>query len=282
MRPSNPPRRETFDRIRCEILESMPFTLSHAAAAWPFEKTRLCLSALIIGSFAPDFAYFFFLNQGGLFAHSLEGMFLIDLPLSLVILWLFHAFMKQPFITLLPRGFRARLKPEENHFSFWPPRRLALILVSILIGTATHILWDSFTHPFYWPYRHWSFLSRIVHVPIQGEVQMYKALQTGSTVFGLLVVAVWIVLWYRATSPAQLPAAQPYSRWQIHVITVVTPLLVLAAATFKAYQDQGIPDFEFRPILHFATSAAVAAITFMAIGLVICGALFRPRASAQA
>ena len=32
--------------------------------------------------------------------------------------------------------------------SFWPPARLALIAVSILIGTGTHILWDSFTHPF--------------------------------------------------------------------------------------------------------------------------------------
>ncbi len=235
------------------------------------------MSALIVGCFAPDFAYFFFLSARGLGAHSLTGMFLVDLPLSVAALWLFHAFMKQPFTMLLPKGFRARLKPSEKPFSFWPPARLALIVVSILVGTATHLLWDSFTHPFYWPYRHWSFLRQPVHLPVEGNVHVYKVLQDGSSLFGLAVVAVWIWMWYRATEPHELPAAKPYTRPQIFVITIVVPALALVGGILKAYMDMGVPDVEFRPILHFAVIAGITATTFLGIGLLICGAVFRRR-----
>jgi hypothetical protein len=255
----------------------MPFTFSHAAAIWPFQRTRLVLSALIVGSFAPDFAYFFFLNAHGLGAHSLHGMFLYDLPLSLAALWLFHAFVKQPFTMLLPKGFRERLKPSATPFSFWPPARLALIVVSILVGEATHLLWDSFTHPFYWPYRHLSFLRLPVHLPIEGDVQMYKVLQDGSSLFGLAVVAMWIWMWYRATEPGELPTAKPYSRGQIRVITIVVPVLALIGGALKSYNNAGIPAIEFRPLLHFWLNAGIAATTFFMVGLLICGAVFRKR-----
>ncbi len=237
------------------------------------------MSALIVGCFAPDFAYFFFLNARGLGAHSLQGVFLYDLPLSLVALWLFHAFVKQPFTTLLPKGFRVRLKPRTKPFSFWPPARLALIVVSILVGTATHILWDSFTHPFYWPYRHLSFLRLPLHLPIEGDVQMYKVLQDGSSLLGLAVVALWIWMWYRATRPVELPAAKPYSRAQIRVITTIVPVLALIGGALKSYNNMGIPIAEFRPILHFAVVAGIAATTFLVVGLLLCGVVFRKRAT---
>jgi hypothetical protein len=257
----------------------MPFTLSHAAAVWPFQKTRLVMSALMVGCFAPDFAYFFFLSPRGLGAHSIHGMFLYDLPLGLAALWLFYTFVKQPFTMLLPKGFRARLNTKENGFTFWPPARLALIVVSILVGTATHILWDSFTHPFYWPYRHLSFLRLRVHFPVEGNVQMFKVLQDGSTLFGLAVVAVWIWMWYRATEPHELPPANPYTQAQIRVITMVVPVLALVGGILKAHMDMGIPATEFRPILHFAVITGIAATTFLMVGLLICGAVFFRRAA---
>jgi hypothetical protein len=233
------------------------------------------MPALIVGCFAPDFAYFFFLSPRGLGAHSVHGMFLYDLPLSLVALWLFYTFVRQPFIMLLPKGFRARLNPGKNGFTFWPPARLAMIVVSILIGTGTHLLWDSFTHSFYWPYRHLSFLRLPVYLPIEGNVRMFRVLQDGSTLFGLAVVALWIWLWYRATVPHELPAAEPYSRGQIRVITWVMPALAVLGAILKAYIEFGVPNFEFRPMLHFWLTAGISATTFLGIGLLICGVVFR-------
>ncbi len=261
-----------------EILRRMPFTISHAAAVWPLNRTRLVMSGLIVGCFAPDFAYFSFISTRGLYAHSLPGIFLVDLPLSLLALWLFHTFMKQPFITFLPKGFRARMKPNENSFPFWPPARLAWIAISILVGITTHILWDSFTHPFYWPYRHLSFLRMPVQLPVEGHVQLYKVLQDGSSVGGLALVAIWIWVWYRATDPRALPEEKPYTRVQVFVIRFIVPAVALIGGTLKSHSDTGMPDVGFRPLVHFAVIGGIAAITFFLVGLLICGVVFRRRA----
>jgi len=248
---------------------------------WPLQRSRLEMSALIIGCFSPDFAYFFFFGPYGHFAHTIKGAFVLDLPLCLIVYLLFHAFIKQPFTMLLPRGFRARIEPKAMGFSFWPLSRIALIVLSILIGIGTHILWDSFTHQFYWPYRHLSFLSDPGYFPIQGQVPTYKALQNWSSIFGLVVVALWIAVWYRSTTPRPLPATEPYSPRPARVIRFVVPALAFMFALLLAFANDGIPHIEFRSMLHFWLSAGIATITFLGVGLLICGVIFRPRIASE-
>ena len=101
----------------------MPFTLAHAAAALPFRRTRLILSAVVVGTFAPDFEYFLRLVPGGHFGHTLPGVFVLDLPLSLVVLWLFHTYMREPIMTLLPEPIqrfttKGVYDDEHSHLSF--------------------------------------------------------------------------------------------------------------------------------------------------------------------
>lgn len=258
----------------------MPFTLSHAAAAWPFRKTRLDMPALLTGCFAPDLAYFMFIRSRAVIGHTVLGMFIFDLPVSLAVLWLFYAYVKQPLLVLLPKGIRMRLQPGDGNYSFRPPARLALIVISILIGTATHILWDSFTHTFYWPYRHWSFLSIVLHVPIAGEMQMFKVLQYGSTLFGLVFVAVWVFFWYRATEPVELPVAKPYTPAQIRIITIVAPAAALIGGVIRAFVDQDVPKIAIRPIMYFTVEWGITATTLLWLGLLICGVAFKKRSAA--
>ncbi|MGB7266235.1 MAG: DUF4184 family protein [Terracidiphilus sp.] len=255
----------------------MPFTLSHAAAALPFRRTRLEFSALVTGCFAPDFAYFIFLRPRGFYGHTLPGVFVFDLPASLVVLWLFHAYVKQPLLTFLPTEFRRRLTLKQNGYSFWPPARLALIVISILIGTATHILWDSLTHSRYWPYRHWSFLRQSIHVPVAGNVAMYLVLQHASTLFGLTVLAVWVWFWYRTTEPSESPLAEPFTPAQLRIITVIVPVVAICGGLVRAVMGAGIPG-SIKSIVLFVGEWGLAAITFFAIGLLFCGVFFRKRA----
>lgn len=235
------------------------------------------MPALVIGCFAPDLPYFMFIKRYGYIGHTLLGVFLFDLPVSLAVLWLFYAYQKEPFSMLLPKGIRMRLKPGDSDLSFWPPARLVLIVVSILIGTATHILWDSFTHSFYWPYRYWSFLSDVVHVPVAGNMQMFKVLQYASTLFGLVFVAIWIWSWYRATKPIESPVAKPYTPAQIRIITMVAPVAALAGGILRAYLNLGVPKIAIRPIMYFAVDWGITATTFLWLGLMICGVVFRKR-----
>ena len=125
----------------------MPFTLAHGAAALPFRRSRLIPSALLIGTFAPDFEYFLRFSAHDRFGHTLFGSFVLTLPLALVVLWLFHNFAKVPVIRLLPNQLQMRLANHLGKFRFGGWRRFALIVASVLVGIATHLLWDSFTHP---------------------------------------------------------------------------------------------------------------------------------------
>jgi membrane-bound metal-dependent hydrolase YbcI (DUF457 family) len=189
----------------------VPFTPAHAAAALPFRRLRLVTSALVIGTFAPDFEYFIRLSPGGGFGHTFLGAFVFTLPLALVVLFLYQAIVKAPLIWLMPVPIQRRLVPYQGKFRFFPAARFALILLSLLLGIATHIAWDSFTHANRWPSRHWQFLSRTVHVPILGTVPIFKALQHGSSLIGMGILAVWGIYWYLVTKPSSVPAGKSLS-----------------------------------------------------------------------
>ncbi len=255
----------------------MPFTLSHAAAVIPLRRTPLVISALVIGCFIPDFPYFLLIKGHQLYGHTLSGMFLFDLPLGLVVLWLFHSYIKQPSLIFLPDGFRRRLKFET--FSFLPPARLALIALSILIGSATHILWDAFTHEIYWPYRHWAFLSLPVELPFAGQSVMYKLLQYLSSVVGMVIVAIWVWHWYRTTNPEEHPIPQPYTRSQRFAIRGILPLIAICFGLFRAHKAVRELD-AIRPDTGFAAVAVVTALSIFGLGLLACGVFLRVRKAA--
>ena len=258
----------------------MPFTLSHAAAVLPFRRTHLEFSALVAGCFAPDFAYFINLRPHGFIGHRLSGVFIFDLPASLLALWLFYEFMRQPLLVFVPDGVRRRVEASAADFSFSPPRRLALIVLSILIGTATHILWDSFTHTFYWPYRHWSLLRLMVQLPFGKSVGVYKLLQHGSSLLGLVILAIWFWRWYRATKPIAPPATEPFTPRQRLTVMVVVPMLAICVAIVRAFLGVGVPASRWSA-MYFAAEVGISTVTFFALGIVACGVAFRGRAGAR-
>src|SRR5208282_2730238 len=132
----------------------MPFTLAHPAAALPFRKTGLVISAVVVGSMAPDFEYFLRLSPQGRFGHSLPGLIIFTLPVALAVLWLFHRSVKFAIVRLLPASLQHRLVCTD--FPFGDVRRFALLVLSVLVGALTHILWDGFTHRSSWLVQHWS------------------------------------------------------------------------------------------------------------------------------
>lgn len=252
----------------------MPFTLSHAAVVIPFRRTRLITSALVLGCFAPDFPYLRYLTPHGSYGHTFQGIFVLDLPLALLALWLFHMFIKQPMLMFLTSGFRRRLKTSVNSFPFWPAKRLSLIILSILIGAATHLLWDAFTHRTSWFYKNWAFLRINVRLMAAGEMQMYKVLEYVSSVFGLVVVIVWIWHWYRTTSPSEDVAADAGFRTRRRFFVPALLAITLLGSFLRAYRANGI-HFGLRSLVHFTTDFLLTAIAIFLLGLMAYGAILR-------
>jgi hypothetical protein len=166
----------------------------------------LVLSALVVGSLTPDLPYFVpLLHQDG-FSHTLMGILLFCLPAGLTALGSFHYLIKDPLLSLLPRAHQQRLYPAAQGFSFGPPRRFRLILLSLLLGIGSHILWDAFTHPQAWMVQRFEILRLPVLIVGSETLQVYKLLQHGSSLVGALLLCYWYFKWYRQAQPVAVPA----------------------------------------------------------------------------
>lgn len=250
---------------------SMPFTLAHAAAALPFRRLRLVPSALIVGTFAPDFEYFLCLTPGVGFGHTLRGTFALTLPLAMLVLWIFHALVKVPVTRLLPNTIQCRVVTHLDRFRFFGPIRFMLIVGSVLLGIATHLLWDSFTHPSTWLYNHWTFLSQMVRLPIVGSVAYYKVFQHSSTIIGIGILLVWLVRWYHATRPGSQALERSLSpAKKLGIVCFVFALASLGAVVLAIAVD-GMPTgiLTFKVFVGRVLVAAIALTwwLFVAYGL---------------
>ena len=243
----------------------MPFTPAHVAAVLPFRRSRLIWSALVVGAMAPDFEYFLRMSPQDRYGHTLTGLFLFTLPLALLTLWLFHAYVKAPFIEVMPSGLERRLAPGASKFRFGGAAQFALIIASLLVGIGTHLIWDSLTHGNTWPTLHWDALGRRVQVPGIGFVPLYKLLQQVSTVVGLAILAVWLVAWYRAGKDVALRSeGRMQDGWPLRKIVtlVAVTALALGGAIFRAVTAIGIPS-NHSTLALFVGDLAVTMIALM-------------------
>jgi hypothetical protein len=247
----------------------MPFTISHAAAAIPFRRTRLVLSALVVGTMSPDFEYFMHGRLIGRLSHNLQGAFEFCLPVSLIVLALFHWIVKRPVVALLPRTVQQRVVFSEFHF--WPLSRLLLIAFSILIGIATHLAWDNFTHSGRWAVEHIAWFQQTTTFFGYSMVN-YKVAQNVSTLLGLILIAAWFAHWYRTQPPHDLPV---YSLSSTAKFVIVTAIVAIATALGLA---RALILLGSKPISAvFIGNAVVATVSTALLELLIFSLLIRRR-----
>jgi hypothetical protein len=169
----------------------MPFTVSHAAAVLPLRKLgngRLPLAALMFGAMSPDFSYFLPGDLAVLPTHTFTGLFWFCLPAGLLVWMLYVHLLETPTITLLPDPWRTRITPSNRKVTF---AALAFAGVAIVIGAATHVIWDSFTH-------RWTPVVQalpVLRIPLfkigYQQIYVYKLLQHLSTVVGMVFLLIW-------------------------------------------------------------------------------------------
>jgi Domain of unknown function (DUF4184) len=162
------------------------------------------LSALVVGSLAPDFRYFFNLAPRGHFGHSLKGVFVFCLPVGLAVLWVFQTLMKLPLISLAPKSHQQRLITLARPFRWGGAGRFSLIVASLLLGSISHLAWDAFTHDRGLVVRNVPDL-RLPLEEFGTHRPLYNVLQHGSSLLGLALLAFWYWRWFKRTSPQPVP-----------------------------------------------------------------------------
>ncbi len=182
----------------------MPFTVSHAAAVLPlqrFGKYQLPLSALMVGSMAPDFGYFFSYEASRALTHSVPGVFIFALPVGLIV-WLFYvAVLEKATITLLSDRWHTRFA----HTDAITPSLIARACIAIVLGAGTHLLWDSFTHR--GTFMTDAFPVLLGRTPGFTWLPIYHLLHGLSSVVGLVILAFWARHLHRLPAKSQI---RPY------------------------------------------------------------------------
>ena len=128
----------------------MPFTFSHPAAALPLAiipKRWISATGLVIGSITPDFEYFFRLEQNSYYSHTLTGVFWFDMPLALLLVYLFNSLIRKEIIESLPLFLNRRFsKFRYSTRNLDCVKDLLVVIISLLIGIMSHLIWDRLTH----------------------------------------------------------------------------------------------------------------------------------------
>ncbi|MEV3991760.1 DUF4184 family protein [Streptomyces sp. NPDC049837] len=268
----------------------MPFTLSHAAAVLPGIRRSgtgrgpLAASALVMGSFSPDMTYFADTAIPGamLFGdvtHSLLGVLTVDVLIAaaLVAVWLM---VREPLLALVPARWQGRVHALVRGES-WRERQPAGLAVrfyvSAVIGAATHVVWDLFTHADRWGMK---------VLPVLGEVvagfPMYLYAQYGGSAVAL-VVLVWFVGGAlrrippetAVRAPASVPVLDRRGRWLAAGLlgACVAVGIVHRCVRWYAYWGRIDTPLDIIPTACFGAGAGLAA------GLLLYGAGMRLRAA---
>jgi Domain of unknown function (DUF4184) len=195
----------------------------------------LVLSALVVGSMAPDFHYFLNLAPRGHFGHTFKGVFFFCLPVGLAVLWVFQTFMKQPLISLAPENHQQRLVSLAAPFRWGPPLRFLLILFSLLVGAISHLAWDAFTHDRGLIVRNFPDLRSPAFEEFGTERPLYNFLQHGSSLAGLALLAWWYWRWFKRTPPQSVPSDRQLAARTKAWITASLAVVAVGVSAVYAY-----------------------------------------------
>lgn len=167
----------------------MPFTISHAVLALPLSKwsgQRLPISALAIGCMVPDLVRLFTseeINSTHLWSAWLYPNLLIGLLFCLC--W-YLIFRPAVFRFLgLHKPLNITSFKKIIIFVFW-------IMLSLIIGTATHLIWDGLTHVDYRTFAFHDFLSQSIRIGNQ-HFPIHRVLQIGTSILALPIL-LWMGL----------------------------------------------------------------------------------------
>ncbi len=213
----------------------MPFTLAHPAAVLPFLRQPFVPLALVAGAMAPDVPYFAMVSStsdawyapmlNGANSHDFSQILSVGLPLALVLagfLWL----VVTPLRWALPDSWVPDKPPVKGR----PPTsaRVALwTFYSLMLGLLTHLAWDSLTHSYGWV---------VERVPLLasepfGGIAVYRLLQHGSTLAGLVLIALWYLRRQKASAPRAtgIERAAPKARTILVAVFLLVPAVTAAA-----------------------------------------------------
>lgn len=256
----------------------MPFTLSHPAAVLPLLRPLArwgVLSALVVGSLAPDLPYYVGVRGARPLTHTLASVVWYSIPVGWLAYLGFQHLLRRPAVFLLPEPLRARLDPRPHVAAFGP------VTLSLALGALSHVAWDALTHRGRAVLLALSFPPQDLGTLWGHPVWSYRVLQPGSTLLGGALLAAALLHWFLRATPRPVPPDPPALqrvRSEARVLGLLAPpLLGCVVATRSAP-----PFYDLVSFAWFMSYVVVAGLSTLVGVLALLGALLRADGGAPA
>ncbi len=207
----------------------MPFTFAHPAIVLPFiylPRKWISMTALIIGSIMPDAESYLRMYSQKDITHSWTGFFLFGLPFGLLLTFVFHNIVRDPLINNLPSFLYYRFSRFTN-FN-WNKRFLKnwlVVILSLVVGGASHFAWDSFSHFDGWFVNAFPRLRGNVHV-FGGLLEIPFLIQYVNTLLGVIIILVFV-----AALPRSAKSKPPVDSRKFWAWLIITAIVIFSART---------------------------------------------------
>ena len=252
----------------------MPFTPSHVAAILPFARTPLPPAALAIGAMMPDLFYYVPLDVPRGFTHSWLGVVTVDLAFALALFFLWEFVFRAPVIDFAPAWVRNRMSTRYRMPSTLRGLGIfaALLVGAVLVGCATHIVWDSLTHA--------GPVADALKLDAKaGPLPLYKWGQHLSSAVGVIALAVFTFFWWRRTEPhPSAPTRLTGSQRRHGILLVLASGLIVALVVWIRGIARGHSPVENELIFYTVTIGIAAAALVAVIVSIVWWTVRKPRA----
>lgn len=226
----------------------MPFTLSHAVLAPPLAKLlgqRLPIAALAIGCMLPDLHRLFTLRQDPT-PHLWSALLYPNLFLGLVFCALWYLLYRPALYRFVGVHHPLNLNTIKSALGF-----VGGMILALLIGNATHLIWDGLTHHDFRSFAFQDFLAQSVQLGTD-IYPMHRVLQIGSSILALPFL-LWMSLHYYKKYQQIKPVSIKVRDYAVGLIT-----LSVALGCFSLWDyARHIPDALWQEELYYFTGRAI-------------------------
>lgn len=237
-----------MQRTLCPILSddrgipySMPFTPTHTLAAVPFAwwlSGPAVFSSMVIGCMVPDWPLYVPFGPSYALTHSAAGIVIACLPIGLALSVFFQVALKRPLSELLPAYFQARLTSYVENPQKLSPRVLLTMSGAVLLGAASHVLWDAFTHRGMWGVATFPALNEVLFAIGDARFRTYMVLQHGSTIVGFPLFLILFGHWCKSSevrnAAEKTLSARSVFFWRTLLMAI--PLVMSAQMIWNLFQ----------------------------------------------
>jgi predicted secreted protein len=257
----------------------MPFTVSHIAAVVPAHRLlsrRHLFTAAVIGSMVPDFGFLLPDAPTRPETHSLLGLFTFCLPVGLLTYWLTIVLVTPAVVQVAPDGAYVRLRAGELAGI---PRNLRdglPVVLTLLAAAITHLVWDAFTHENARGVRMFPVLDEYGPEINGYSIHLWRWLQYGSSIFGVIVVTAALIVWFRHAPSPSLPPQRRLRTSERNAwigLYVALPLLAMTVALLRMHVAGAAPE----PFGNILGVLAVDCMRASVVSLVSVSLLLRVR-----